>query len=130
MSEQSLEMKSPPLQHLAIIMDGNGRWANKQGLPRIAGHHQGVQTVIQVVDECITAGIGYLSLFAFSSENWGRPRQEVDALMELLLQFLPDLTEAITSGALPATPEAILQARIQSALHPYVDACRRHAHTG
>lgn len=47
----------------------------------------------------------------------------------LLLQFLPDLTEAITSGALPATPEAILQARIQSALHPYVDACRRHAHT-
>jgi len=77
-----------PLQHLAIIMDGNGRWAKKQGLPRIAGHHEGVRTVLKVVDECLACGIRYLSLFAFSSENWGRPQQEVDALMELLLQFL------------------------------------------
>jgi undecaprenyl diphosphate synthase len=69
-------------------MDGNGRWAKQRGLPRIAGHHQGVETVIKVVDESVRLGIGYLSLFAFSSENWGRPRQEVDALMELLLQFL------------------------------------------
>lgn len=99
MSEQDLQIKSPPLQHLAIIMDGNGRWANKQGLPRIAGHHQGVQTVIQVVDECMTVGIRYLSLFAFSSENWGRPQQEVDALMELLLQFLSSQRQKmLTSG--------------------------------
>lgn len=88
MSKQGQNESKPPLQHLAIIMDGNGRWAKKKGLPRIAGHHQGVQAVVQVVDECVKLGIGYLSLFAFSSENWGRPKQEVDALMELLLQFL------------------------------------------
>ena len=85
MSEQQQQETQAPLEHLAIIMDGNGRWAKKQGLPRIAGHHQGVQTVIKVVDECVNIGIRYLSLFAFSSENWGRPQQEVDALMELLL---------------------------------------------
>jgi len=88
MSKAISEEKEAPLQHLAIIMDGNGRWAKKQGLPRISGHHEGVKTVLQVVDECVTLGIRYLSLFAFSSENWGRPQQEVDALMELLLQFL------------------------------------------
>ncbi|SHI50972.1 undecaprenyl diphosphate synthase [Malonomonas rubra DSM 5091] len=88
MSNQVMQKNKAPLQHLAIIMDGNGRWAKKQGLPRVAGHHQGVQTVLNVVDECASLGIRYLSLFAFSSENWGRPQQEVDALMELLLQFL------------------------------------------
>ncbi len=77
-----------PLEHLAIIMDGNGRWAKQRGLPRSAGHHQGVEAVIQIVDECVLQGIRFLSLFAFSSENWGRPRHEVDGLMELLLQFL------------------------------------------
>ncbi|MEA3545051.1 MAG: polyprenyl diphosphate synthase, partial [Thermodesulfobacteriota bacterium] len=77
-----------PLDHLAIIMDGNGRWAKVRGLPRIAGHQQGVETVTLIVDECVRRGIRFLSLFAFSSENWGRPRQEVDALMGLLLQYL------------------------------------------
>lgn len=88
MSEQIQKNHNSPLRHLAIIMDGNGRWAKQQGLPRIAGHQQGVQTVLRVVDECIQVGISYLTLFAFSSENWGRPQQEVDALMGLLLQFL------------------------------------------
>ncbi len=82
-----IDQKSLP-EHLAIIMDGNGRWAKRRGLPRIAGHQQGVETVIRVVDACAQQGIRYLSLFAFSSENWGRPRQEVDALMELLTRFL------------------------------------------
>lgn len=91
--------KLPP-EHLAIIMDGNGRWAEQRGLPRVAGHQQGVETVSLVIDECIRYGIRYLSLFAFSSENWGRPRQEVDALMGLLLQYLSSqrqkmLTEGI-----------------------------------
>ncbi|WP_175498294.1 polyprenyl diphosphate synthase [Desulfuromusa kysingii] len=79
---------NPPLDHLAIIMDGNGRWAQKHGQPRVAGHQRGVETVVRVVDECVLQGIRFLSLFAFSSENWGRPRDEVDALMSLLLQFL------------------------------------------
>ncbi len=90
----------PPLDHLAIIMDGNGRWAKQRELPRIAGHQQGVETVTRIVDECVRHGIRFLSLFAFSSENWGRPRQEIDALMGLLLQYLSSqrqkmLTEGI-----------------------------------
>jgi len=80
--------KIPVLDHLAIIMDGNGRWAQQRGLPRVSGHQQGVEAVVQMVDECVLHGIRFLSLFAFSSENWGRPREEVDALMSLLLQFL------------------------------------------
>jgi undecaprenyl diphosphate synthase len=81
-------------------MDGNGRWAKNQGLPRIAGHNQGVQTVIKVVDECVNVGIRYLSLFAFSSENWGRPQQEVNALMELLLQFLASQRQKMLQGGI------------------------------
>jgi undecaprenyl diphosphate synthase len=88
MMGQGQSANTSPLQHLAIIMDGNGRWAKNKELPRVSGHQQGVKTVIQVVDECVRIGIRYLSLFAFSSENWGRPRHEVDALMELLLHFL------------------------------------------
>ncbi|MEZ4600473.1 MAG: isoprenyl transferase [Syntrophotaleaceae bacterium] len=75
-------------QHLAIIMDGNGRWAEQRSLPRIFGHRQGVDTVKVVVEECRSLDIPYLTLFAFSSENWGRPAEEVHALMELLGQFL------------------------------------------
>ncbi|MDX2479773.1 MAG: isoprenyl transferase [Desulfuromusa sp.] len=100
MSEKQQEELTAQLQHLAIIMDGNGRWAKSQGLPRIAGHHQGVQTVVQVVDECVRIGIRYLSLFAFSSENWGRPQQEVDALMELLLQFLSSQRQKMLDGGI------------------------------
>lgn len=74
--------------HLAIIMDGNGRWAEHRHLPRILGHRKGVETVQRVVDDCLELGIGYLTLYAFSSENWGRPRDEVDALMGLLGSFL------------------------------------------
>ncbi len=88
MSESTETKERPPLEHLAIIMDGNGRWAKQRALPRIAGHKQGVETVTQIVDECVRRGIRCLSLFAFSSENWGRPRPEIDALMSLLLQFL------------------------------------------
>lgn len=77
-----------PLTHLAVIMDGNGRWARQRDLPRIAGHRRGVEAVTGLVDEAVRQGIRYVSLFAFSSENWGRPHQEIDALMGLLLQFL------------------------------------------
>ncbi|HKJ04811.1 MAG TPA: isoprenyl transferase [Geopsychrobacteraceae bacterium] len=79
---------SVQLKHLAIIMDGNGRWAQQRGLPRLAGHQQGAEAVIRAVDECSRLGIRFLTLFAFSSENWGRPEQEVTTLMELLLRFL------------------------------------------
>jgi len=93
MSQPAEILPQPPLEHLAIIMDGNGRWAKQRGLPRIAGHKRGVETVTLIVDECLRRGIGYLSLFAFSSENWGRPRPEIDALMDLLMQFLASQRE-------------------------------------
>jgi undecaprenyl diphosphate synthase len=75
-------------KHLAIIMDGNGRWAEQRHLPRILGHRKGVETVQSIVDECLNLGISYLTLYAFSSENWGRPQDEVEALMGLLGTFL------------------------------------------
>ncbi len=75
-------------EHLAIIMDGNGRWAGQRHLPRILGHRKGVERVQDVVDECLALGIRHLTLYAFSSENWGRPRDEVEALMGLLGTYL------------------------------------------
>jgi undecaprenyl diphosphate synthase len=74
--------------HVAIIMDGNGRWANKRGLPRIAGHRQGLESVRTVVKRCADRGVSYLTLFAFSSENWRRPPTEVTLLMELFTNAL------------------------------------------
>jgi undecaprenyl diphosphate synthase len=75
-------------RHLAVIMDGNGRWAKKRFLPRVAGHQQGVETVRAVVKACIERGIEYLTLFAFSSENWRRPAEEVGFLMNLFVAAL------------------------------------------
>ncbi len=75
-------------RHIAIIMDGNGRWALRRGLPRIAGHKRGVDTVRRITEECRRLGIGVLTLYAFSDENWGRPRGEVGFLMDMLGTFL------------------------------------------
>ncbi len=75
-------------KHVAIIMDGNGRWAQQRGLPRFAGHKAGVDAVRGVVEQCVSTGIGVLTLFAFSSENWRRPPQEVSLLMELFMMAL------------------------------------------
>ncbi|APG29025.1 di-trans,poly-cis-decaprenylcistransferase [Syntrophotalea acetylenivorans] len=82
-------------QHLAIIMDGNGRWAEQRQMPRIFGHRQGVETVRSVVKECRALGVPHLTLYAFSSENWGRPASEVAALMELLGLFLAQELETL-----------------------------------
>ncbi|WP_144641477.1 polyprenyl diphosphate synthase [Bordetella genomosp. 13] len=75
-------------KHVAIIMDGNGRWATRRHLPRTAGHAKGVQAVRRVVEQCGRAGVRYLTLFAFSSENWRRPADEVSLLMRLFVQAL------------------------------------------
>lgn len=74
--------------HVAIIMDGNGRWARSHGLPRPAGHRASVKVVRSVVEECVRRNVGYLTLFAFSSENWRRPPDEVGMLMNLFLDVL------------------------------------------
>lgn len=75
-------------RHLAVIMDGNGRWAKQRMLRRIVGHQRGVETVRLIVEECSTLGIGYLTLYAFSTENWLRPKSEVTALMALLKKYI------------------------------------------
>lgn len=75
-------------RHIAIIMDGNGRWAKKRFLPRVAGHQRGVETVREVIKACHEYGVEYLTLFAFSSENWRRPQEEVTFLMQLFLKML------------------------------------------
>lgn len=70
--------------HIAIVMDGNGRWATRRFLPRVAGHHQGVESLRRCVNACLARGVGVLSVFAFSSENWNRPVEEVSGLMEVV----------------------------------------------
>ncbi len=85
--------------HLAIIMDGNGRWAEQRHLPRILGHRKGVESVQSIVNECLELGVRYLTLYAFSSENWRRPQDEVEALMTLLGTFLKkELSRLQTMG--------------------------------
>jgi undecaprenyl diphosphate synthase len=79
-------------RHLAIIMDGNGRWAQERMLRRIVGHQKGVEAARMIVDECSRLGIGYLTLFAFSAENWLRPKTEVKALMALLKKYIKSET--------------------------------------
>ena len=82
-------------RHVAIVMDGNGRWAAKRFLPRLAGHQQGVAALRRCVKACVERGVGVLTVFAFSSENWNRPAEEVSSLMELLVHAVvnevPDL---------------------------------------
>jgi undecaprenyl diphosphate synthase len=106
--------KSIVPSHIAIIMDGNGRWARQQGEDRIFGHHEGVNSVREIVEAAAEIGVKYLTLYAFSTENWNRPKEEVDALMELLVATIsmetPQLNkngvklEAI--GNLKSLPEA------------------------
>ena len=86
MGRRVLKQKNP--QHVAIVMDGNGRWAAQRGLNRIEGHRQGVQVVRKVIEYCLQSEIQVLSLFTFSHENWSRPQDEVNFLMELFLNAL------------------------------------------
>ena len=89
-------MKNPPHpekpapRHVAIIMDGNGRWAQQRGLPRLAGHEQGSKSIRACVEAAIESGVEFLTLYAFSSENWKRPAAEVEGLMRLLERFLDE----------------------------------------
>ena len=78
----------PPPRHVAIIMDGNGRWAEARGLPRTAGHRRGADAVRKTIRACLEYGVGFLTLYAFSSENWKRPAEEVHDLMGLLRVYL------------------------------------------
>ena len=82
-------------RHIAVIMDGNGRWARERGLPRLEGHRRGSESVRACTAACMEAGVPYLTLYAFSKENWQRPADEVGALMVLLDRFLAERTAEI-----------------------------------
>ncbi|MGH2643317.1 MAG: isoprenyl transferase, partial [Chitinophagaceae bacterium] len=82
-------------EHIAIIMDGNGRWAKERGQDRLYGHHEGVQSVRQIVEACAELKISYLTLYAFSTENWDRPQAEVDGIMELLVTTIRKEIESL-----------------------------------
>ncbi len=117
-SEQDPELRIPA--HLAVIMDGNGRWAARRGLPRSAGHRVGAEKLRDLCDWCGGMGVSYLTVYAFSTENWSRPEDEVHTLMDLFIEFFerfdPELArEGIRvrfSGDIPALPE-----RIQTVVH-------------
>ena len=82
-------------RHIAIILDGNGRWAKKRGLPRTAGHAAGAETFRRIATYCKNIGIDYLTVYAFSTENWKRPREEIDAIMGLLGKYLREAVETM-----------------------------------
>lgn len=92
--KEQLDLNKLP-QHVAIIMDGNGRWAKGKGKLRIFGHNQGVESVRQVVEAAVEIGIPYLTLYAFSTENWNRPKLEVTALMEILVSAINKETKTL-----------------------------------
>ena len=128
MSLVDLDPKRLP-RHVAIIMDGNGRWARRRGLPRIEGHRRGKEAVRAVVETARRLGIPYLSLYAFSTENWNRPREEVDALMGLLRRYLAtelrkmmrNQIRLVAIGNLDRLPHAV-----QDALRRNMEATREN----
>ncbi len=105
-------------KHIAIIMDGNGRWARERGLPRLAGHRAGTENIRRIVEGCIEYGVRYLTLYAFSTENWERPEQEVQGLIEILSEVMdretPELHKAGVQlrhiGRLEGLPEHLRKA--------------------
>ena len=86
---------APQPRHIAVIMDGNGRWAKQRGWPRLAGHRAGVENIRRILTECVDQGIRYLTIYAFSTENWSRPSAEVEGLMRIFSEFLDRETRAL-----------------------------------
>lgn len=106
--------------HVSIIMDGNGRWAREHGHERIYGHKKGVETVRRITEAAAEAGVKYLSLYAFSEENWGRPKQEVDYLMHLMMDAISAEVEALIANGVRVHFLGNL-GRLSSALRDAID---------
>ena len=100
MAQQRLNIDPDKIpRHVAIIMDGNGRWAKQRGLPRLAGHRQGKENLRRIVKACIEFNIQYLTLFAFSTENWGRPEEELKGLNQIFIEgFSSEINEVVEEG--------------------------------
>lgn len=107
-------------RHIAVIMDGNGRWAKERGLPRTEGHRRGADSVQEIVESCGQLGVEYLTLFAFSTENWKRPQSEVDSLMKMLERFLKQKTSVMMKQ----------NVRLQAIgrLHDLPESCQQQLH--
>lgn len=101
--QRTLSAVTPTGMHVAMIMDGNGRWANARGLPRVAGHRAGAKAVRRVVEAAPGLGVGTLTLYAFSSDNWQRPPREVGALMRLFRGYLASETERLIENGVRLT---------------------------
>jgi len=131
-SSRKPEARGNVPRHIAIIMDGNGRWAKQQGLQRIQGHERGAEAIRSCLTGCVEQGVEFLTLYAFSSENWQRPRTEVAALMKLLERFLkketPELMERNVRlqaiGRITDLPESC-----QRELHRTIEATARNTAT-
>ena len=93
MMKKSVKIPRLP-EHIALFMDGNGRWANRRGLPRSAGHRAGASAIKKLVEDCDAIGLKYLTAYAFSTENWKRPAEEIDNLMDLIREFLDRTAES------------------------------------
>ena len=109
-------------KHIAIIMDGNGRWAKRRGLPRIAGHNEGVNSVRDIVEVCGQLGVKFLTLYAFSTENWKRPKDEVSLLMRLLLKALRDERDKLHQNEVRLTAIGDIAALPQDVQDELIDA--------
>lgn len=118
---QLLDSKKLP-RHVAIIMDGNGRWAKKQGLLRPFGHREGVESLRDIVKFCCELGIGFLTVYAFSTENWKRPREEVIILMNLLVEYLNKEMHSLNDEGVRINPIGRLDELPLRAQNALVDA--------
>ncbi len=118
-------------RHIAIIMDGNGRWAREKGEDRLFGHYSGVESVRNIVEGCAELGVGYLTLYAFSTENWDRPKDEVTGLMELLVQTIKKETETLNKNNIKLSVIGNTELLPASAKNELIEASEEtHSNTG
>ncbi len=125
---ENIDRKKLP-RHIAIIMDGNGRWAEKKGLPRTFGHRAGVESLRDVVKACSELGVSILTVYAFSTENWKRPREEVNTLMDLLIEYVHKETDELCENGVKVNPLgriSELPANVQSAIQYAIDRTKEN----
>jgi len=115
-------------KHIAVIMDGNGRWAKGQGKVRVFGHEQGVLSVKDIVEGCVEIGIEYLTLYAFSTENWNRPKEEVDALMQILISTINKETETLNKKNIKLNAIGNIESLPQECIDDLKEAMEKTAH--
>jgi undecaprenyl diphosphate synthase len=126
--KQGIELKNDNIpKHVAIIMDGNGRWAKERGLPRVAGHRSGLKTVKKIAKAANQVGVQVLTLYAFSTENWKRPKEEVDYLMSLPQEFFPQEIDELINNNIRIRMTGSQENLPEKTLKPIMEAISRTA---